>query len=222
MHQLRTLPPDTIDLICTAALELEVLTARPGQPQPRRVVHAAAAHLAQCLHQRNPTPELAYRFRKVTSPIDMRDVIKACHAAQFAYTTTPHWENSTEAHAINAILQAATMRIPGYDLAPWMWTRPEHHAIGYAPGWKPDLEQVYWCGGVEELSRLWGSSHLVFLGWDVLAEVPVLPARNRVWVISPAADAAHASQIADEHPLSVEGVVLWPQGQQWLAAQLDR
>lgn len=47
------------------------------------------------------------------------DVIKACHCLEYQSCEHPQWESSTAKAIVNAIVDAASRALPGYDDAPW-------------------------------------------------------------------------------------------------------
>jgi hypothetical protein len=59
-----------------------------------------------------------YTFKHVM-PLPAVNIIKACHCLDYQSCETPDWQE-TEAFAIlQAIKEAATYKLPGYDAAPW-------------------------------------------------------------------------------------------------------
>ena len=125
LHQLRNLPSDHVDLIMTSAIAFGVISAPPGAPRPKQLLAAVAQRVGAGLFLRNRIVDPAgYRYRPVEGPLDVRDVLKACHAAQFAYRDTRLWFGSNEQRVVDGVAKAAAMRMPGYELSPWVWTRP--------------------------------------------------------------------------------------------------
>lgn len=216
--ELHSLPSDTIDLIATAAIDFHVLTTTPGSVDPHRLITAAAQRFGTMLYKRNHEQHPSgYLFRPVDTAFDVPEVLKACHAAQFAYRTTPAWIGSRESQIVDAVAKAASMRVPGYTNAPWLWRRPQENAIGFANGWTPDLdiEDLRWLDTPAELLARWERAHLIFIAWDCLEELPYLTPRPRVWAVAPAEHAAEATELASQHP-ELEGVLLWPHARSWL------
>lgn len=222
LHQLRSLPADHVDLIMTSAIAFGVISAPPGVPRPKQLLTAVAQRVGAGLFLRNRIVDPAgYRYRPVEGPLDVRDVLKACHAAQFAYRDTPLWVGSNEQRVVDGVAKAAAMRMPGYELSPWVWTRPKEEAIGFAPAcaWFPDdLEGVEWIVDVDDFVHRWGKARVVLLTLAALEQMPALPARPRVYVVVGVDQAATAILEADKHP--VESVLVWPEAVRWLREQL--
>ena len=222
LHQLRSLPADHVDLIMTSAIAFGVISAPPGTPRPKQLLTAVAQRVGAGLFLRNRIVDPAgYRYRPVGGPLDVRDVLKACHAAQFAYRNTRLWFGSNEQRVVDGVAKAAAMRIPGYELSPWVWTRPTEEAIGFAPAgtWLPDdFEGVEWIDDADDFVHRWGGARVILLTQAALEQLPTLPARPRVYVVVGAAQAATAILEADKHP--VESVLVWPEAAQWLKEQL--
>lgn len=220
--QLHSLPADHVDLILTSAITFGVISVPLGTPRPQQVVTAMAQRLGAGLFLRNQRVDPGgYRFRPVEGPLDVRDVVKACHAAQFAYRDTRLWFGSNEQRVVDAVAKAAAMRMPGYELSPWVWTRPTEEAIGFAPArtWFPDdFEGVEWIDDVNDFVQRWGRARVVLVTLAALEQLPTLPARPRVYVVVGVDQAATAILEADKHP--VESVLVWPEAAQWLREQL--
>lgn len=224
LHQLRSLPADHIDLIMTSAAEFGVISAPPGTPRPYQVMTALAQRLGTGLFLRNQIVDPAgYRYRPVEGPLDVRDVLKACHAAQHAYRDTRHWVGSNEQRVVDGVAKAAAMRMPGYELSPWVWTRPTEDTIGFAPSdtWRPaDVDGVDWVEELEEFTERWAGARVVLLTAAGLEDLSALPARPRVYVIVEAHNASMAILEAESHRIPVEGVLVWPEAATWLREQL--
>lgn len=222
LQQLRNLPADHIDLIMTSAISFGVVSAPLGVPRPQQLLNALAQRLGAGLFFRNQTVDAAgYRYRPVEGPLDVRDVLKACHAAQFAYRDTRLWVGSNEQRLVDSVAKAAAMRIPGYELSPWVWHRPAEEAIGHAPvgTWCPDdLEFVEWIHDVDDFAKRWLNAKVVVLTPAGLAQLPTMPPRPRVYVVVGPDQALDA--ILATHPCSPESVLVWPQASQWLRGQL--
>lgn len=226
MMDLHSLPADHIDLIITAAIEWGIITKPMTSPHPHRAMTATAQRIGSGLYQRNqelmPGESGAYRFRPVESPVDVIDVLKASHAAEFAYQRTQPWLGTDEQRVVAAVAKASAMRIPGYELAPWVWHRPVSNAIGYSNGEHPDIEHIEWIDSLDELIKCWEEAHIVLVTNDALPHLPELPNRPRVYCLTmdnaPSATVATAGQ----HRVAIDGVVIWPTGAQWLAQQLVR
>lgn len=224
LHQLRSLPADHIDLLLTAAIEFGVISTQPGTPRPQQVLTVVAQRLGTGLFLRNQIVDSAgYRFRPVEGPLDVRDVLKACHAAQFAYRDTRCWGGSAEQRVLDGIAKAAAMRIPGYELSPWVWQRPVEEAIGYAPpaGWRPeDLGGIEWLDSVDDFTARWGGARIVVLTAPALEDLPALPTRPRVFVLVGHDEAAAVIAEVDRHRIVVESILVLPQAAAWLREQL--
>lgn len=222
--QLHSLPADHVDLILTSAISFGVISAPPGTPRPHQVVSAMAQRLGTGLFLRNQRVDPAgYRYRPVEGPLDVRDVLKACHAAQFAYRDTRLWVGSNEQRVVDGVAKAAAMRIPGYELAPWVWTRPTEEAIGYLPegSWQPaDLDGVEWLDDLDEFASRWKTSRVVVLTLEAMELLPALPARPRVYLIVDASQAAVAITGSDRYQPSIDSVLVWPEAAQWLREAL--
>lgn len=215
--ELHSLPADTIDLIATAAIDFGVITARPGEQRPQRLIRATAHRIGTALYMRNRHRHPSgYLFQPVETSLDIRDVIKACHAAQFAFSDTKDWNGCVEQQVVEAVAKAASMRIPGYANSPWLWRRPQENAIAYASQWHPniDVDELRWVETTAELFTRWDSANLVFLAWDILTTLPALAPRPRVWTIAPADNAPEATELAAR--FSLEGALMWPQARAWL------
>lgn len=219
---LHSLPNDHIDLILTAAIDFKVINAPPGTPRPQQLLTAMTQRLGTHLHLRNQRPNVAgYRYRPIEGDLDVRDVLKACHAAQHAYRDSKLWAGSNEQRVVDAVAKAASMRTPGYELSPWLWTRPAEWAIGYAPdGWRPEVGDVTWITDLDDFAVRWRHAHLVILTRAALEQLPSLPARPRVFVIADTAEAAAALHEASTSHLEIENVLLWPDAKTWLSQQL--
>lgn len=222
--QLRTLPADHVDLIMTSAISFGVISAPPGTPRPQQIVSAMAQRLGAGLFLRNQFVDPAgYRYRPVEGPLDVRDVLKACHAAQFAYRDTRLWVGSNEQRVVDGVAKAAAMRVPGYELSPWVWTRPAEDAIGYVPAgsWRPaDLDRVDWVEDLDDFAARWSAARVVFVTLAALELLPSLSARPRVYLVVDADQAATAIVAADRHSASVDSVLVWPEAAQWLREEL--
>ena len=222
--QLHSLPADHVDLILTSAISFGIISAPPGTPRPQQVVTAMAQRLGTGLFLRNQRVDPAgYRFRPVEGPLDVRDVVKACHAAQFAYRDTRLWVGSNEQRIVDGVAKAATMRIPGYELSPWVWTRPSVDAIGYAPvgAWWPDeLAGVELIGDLDEFIQNWSKARIVLVTLAALDELPALPARPRVYTLTNADQAPTAITASERHQITIDSVLLWPDAVQWLREEL--
>lgn len=206
----------------TSAISFGVLSAPPGTARPQHLLTALAQLLGTGLSLRNQVVDPAgYRYRPIEGPLDVRDVLKACHAAQFAYRDTRLWLGSNEQRVVDGVAKAAAMRMPGYELSPWVWTRPVEEAIGYAPPrtWFPnDFEGVEWVDDVDDFAHRWGGARVVVLTPAALERLPTLPARPRVYVVVGADQAATVILEADQHP--IESVLVWPEAARWLREQL--
>lgn len=222
LQLLRNLPADHVDLIMTSAISFGVISAPPGTQRPHQVLTALAQRLGTGLLLRNQTADPAgYRYRPIEGPLDVRDVLKASHAAQFAYRDTRHWIGSNEQRVVDGVAKAAAMRTPGYELSPWIWTRPAEEAIGHAPActWFPDgLENVEWIDDVDDFAHRWERARVVVLTPAALEQLPALPARPRVYIVVGADQAAAA--ILDAHQHRVESVLIWPEAAGWLKLQV--
>lgn len=224
LHQLRTLPADHIDLILTAAIDFGVISAPAGTPRPQQLLTAMAQRIGTGLFLRNQMADPAgYRYQPVDGPLDVRDVLKACHAAQFAYRDTKIWVGSNEQRVVDGVAKAAAMRVPGYELSPWVWTRPAEDAIGFAPAgqWHPaDLDGVEWIDDLEEFTSRWAGARVVLVTADGLQQLPVLPARPRVFLIVETADAGIIADTNKPDRRQVESILVWPDARQWVVEQL--
>lgn len=222
MMDLHSLPGDHIDLILTAAIDFRVISAPAGTPRPQQLLTAMAQRLGTHLQLRNQRPNIdGYRYRPIEGDLDVRDVLKACHAAQHAYRDTKLWAGSNEQWVVDAVAKAASMRTPGYELSPWLWTRPAEWAIGYAPeGWQAEVGDVTWITNLDDFTDRWVHAHLVILSRAALEQLPAMPARPRVFVIAETAEAASAFQEASASQLEIENVLLWPDAKTWLSQQL--
>lgn len=222
MMDLHSLPSDHIDLILTAAIDFKVISAPPGTPRPQQLLTAMAQRLGTHLQLRNQHPDMdGYRYRPVEGVLDVRDVLKACHAAQHAYRDTKLWTGSNEQRVVDAVAKAASMRTPGYELSPWLWKRPAEWAIGYAPdGGQPEVSDVTWITDLDDFTARWPHAHLVILTREALEQLPAMPARPRVFIITEAADAAAAFREATASRLKIENILLWPDAKTWLSKQL--
>lgn len=218
---LTTLPADHIDLILTAAIELGTITAPTGTPRPVALVTAMAQRIGTHLFLRNDIRDnTGYRFRPVEGPLDLRDVLKACHAAQFAYRDTKLWAGSTEKTVVDAVAKAASMRTPGYDLAPWVWRRPVTEVLAIAPEgtWQPEIEEVVWRSDPSLIAEQWPGARVVLITRAGLETLPDLPPRPRVFLlvdVNAAGPAIHEG----ERSASVENVLIWPDAAVWLKEQ---
>lgn len=224
LNQLRSLPADHIDLIMTSAISFGVISAPPGTPRPQQVVTAMAQRLGTGLFLRNQLVEPGgYRYRPVEGPLDVRDVLKACHASQFAYRDTRLWVGSNEQRVVDAVAKAAAMRIPGYELSPWVWTRPTEEAIGYAPAgswWPADLEGVERIEDLEEFAARWATARVAIVTPAALPDLPELPARPRLYVLVEPELAADTIKRSNSHRPPVDSVLVWPEAAQWLREEL--
>lgn len=223
LHQLRSLPADHIDLIMAAAAEFGVISAPPGIPRPHQVITALAQRLGTGLFLRNQIVDPAgYRYRPVEGALDVRDVLKACHAAQHAYRDTRQWVGSNEQRVVDGVAKAAAMRVPGYELSPWVWTRPKENVIGYAPTgtWRPGIPGVDWVAELDEFTERWPGARVVLLTTSALEQLPALPARPRVYVVVEAHEAATAILNEETSRSMAESVLVWPQASHWLREQL--
>ena len=223
-RNVENLPTDHLDLILTAAIQMDVISAPTGTPRPRSACVAFAQRIGTHLYLRNRNRDRSgYLYRPVEGPIDLLEVIKACHAAQHAYRTTPLWSGSVEQIAVDAVAKAATMRLPGYADTRWIWRRPAEPVIGFAPSgsWHPDVDGVPWLDDVDELATRWEGAGIVLLTHPALAGLPKLTARSRVYLVAEPDDAAAAITDAD-HAQVVESVLVWPEAEEWLRAQLHR
>lgn len=217
---LHSLPKDHIDLLMTAALEFGVVAAPPETPRAHQVETAMAQRLGTNLYLRNQSRADGYRFRAVEGVLDVRDVLKAAHAAQHAYRDTKLWLGSSEQRVVDAIAEAASMRVPGYELSPWVWTRPSD-AVGFAPGWRPSAVGIEWVEDVDDLYGVWKSAQLVLLSRDGLRKlIPQLPARSRVYLITEPREVVDGFREAEESAVEIEGVLIWPAAGAWLRQQL--
>lgn len=218
---LTTLPADHIDLILTAAIEFGTIAAPTGTPRPVALVTAMAQRIGTHLFLRNDIRDnTGYRFRPVEGPLDLRDVLKACHAAQFAYHSTRLWAGSTEKEVVDAVAKAASMRTPGYDLAPWIWRRPTQEVLAIAaPGtWHPDIDNVAWISDAETISSQWNGARIVLLTRSGLAGLPSVPPRPRVFLIVEAPNVGQGIHDG-ERAAAVENVLVWPDAAAWLKEQ---
>lgn len=222
IEQLRSLPADHIDLLLTAAIDLGVIAVPSGVPRPRMMLLAIAQRVGTHLYMRNREGEAGgYRFRPVEDPLDMREILKASHAAQYAYQHTKLWSGSDEKLVVDAVAKAAAMRTPGYDLAPWVWRRPARTCAGFAPqgAWAPAVDGLDWFDDVDAFSEVWADSRIIITTLDGLKALPELPARAHVYVLVEPDDAGAGIQ-SSALARYIEGILVWPDAQAWLEEQL--
>lgn len=217
---LTTLPADHIDLILTAAIEFGTIAAPSATPRPVALVTAMAQRIGTHLMLRNEIRDSAgYRFRPVEGPLDLRDVLKACHAAQFAYADTKLWLGSTEKEVVDAVAKAASMRTPGYDIAPWVWRRPTSEVLAIAPTntWQPQIDSVTWCSDPATITDQWPGARVVLVTRAGLKELLTLPPRPRVFLLVDVDDVGPG--IHEGERAAVENVLIWPDAAVWLKEQ---
>lgn len=168
-----------------------------------------------------PDDQLHYDHRPVDR-LEPVEVVKAGHAYQHLAVDSPGWSGSAARRLVDAVVHAATERLPGYAEAPWHWTRPPARPgppVGLRGEWTPVDRGVVWVRP-GELAQRWDEAALVVLTVDALDELPAgLPARPGVYLCAP-------GTVDDEHwpavtQLQPDVVVLVPAGRAWLLEQLD-
>lgn len=60
-----------------------------------------------------------YRFERFNTPLTPVEVIKACHCLSYQCCETDDWEETKAYRILDAIQDAATQALPGYEKAPW-------------------------------------------------------------------------------------------------------
>lgn len=232
------LPADHLDLLVTAADLWGVIGGPaaghlPAQGVPAVRTTEQAGMLLRTEHVlarewlavqgRTPLADLAvlpgYSFRSVDH-VEPVEVIKACHAYEHVTGTSPGWDGSLAQRFVRAVLTAAEHRLEGYDLAPWLWTRPQVRsgpAVGFGGAWRPPVA-VRWVD-VADLERDWSTASLVVVTAEVAHAVPAwLPRRGGLFVV---ADRSLDDQLwTDVDELGPEVMLFWPAGAAWLEEQL--
>lgn len=195
------LPTDHIDLLVTAMRDWH-LAKRAGADE-----EAAAALVGASLRAANIASEqalaragrldtaeavklsqepAAYVFAPVEAPYEAIDVLKAAHSAMTECALAPQWASSRLRDALDALATAAAQRIPGYDMAAWVWERPEKitPAVGFAGGHTPaGVPGLVWVDA-ETLQDCWDSAVAIVVSAAALAELDVsLPSRRNVYVL---------------------------------------
>jgi hypothetical protein len=61
----------------------------------------------------------AYKFKRFSTPLTAVEAIKACHCLDYQSCETENWEGTIAWRILQAVLSAATHKLPGYDKAPW-------------------------------------------------------------------------------------------------------
>jgi len=236
------LPDDHIDLLISAAAAWHILASRTAAAfaqsvleqhvliatatEAGRLLRAENAAAVQWLSDHGRTrlvdrhPPQPYTHRRIEhlAPVE---VLKA---AQAACATSPTWNGSPTARLLEALLTAASHRLPGYADAPWSWTRPQRRTgrcIGVAlPGSPcPPIPGLTWTSP-EQLRDHWTDAPLIVICCAAAAAVPPdLPARSGVFVL--AVDEAPDDVWQAVTSLDMPALVLmWPTCQPWLQEQL--
>lgn len=171
------------------------------------------------LADRGPQPP--YVFTPVSSghliPVE---VLKACQAFEHACQPSPSWPGSPARQYITALTAAAIRRLPGYAEAPWLWTRPPNRSgppIAFGASWRPAIDGLTWVGE-DELIESWAAARVVVVTVDVVATLPVLPARPALYVLT-------RQEIPDKTWLAVEAlapecILFHPVAEPWLSDRL--
>jgi hypothetical protein len=61
----------------------------------------------------------SYKFVRFDTPLEIAEVIKACHCLDYQSCETDDWKDSKAYAILQAIEDKAITRIPGYERAPW-------------------------------------------------------------------------------------------------------
>lgn len=238
------LTDDHLDLIVTAARQWRVLIPRAmaaflQSPLHEHFVVAAAGEAGRLLRAENlaaltrlsdqgrtkPADRLTparYEFRPVDH-LDPVEVIKAAQAATAACQDSPTWTTSPARRILDAVIQAATLRLDGYAEAPWWWTRPQRRSgipVGVALGDDhPEVPGLVWVTP-DAVSQYWDTAAVVITTVAAVTDFPSdLKARAGVFVLvrDEAPDAVWNAVVA----LDMQALVTyWPACQPWLLEQL--
>lgn len=242
------LSTDHIDLLVTAATDWRLLasptTAAFAQsPLEHHVVVASATDAGRLLRSENVAavrslsdrgrtrlvdrgPVETYTHHRVDH-LDPVEVIKAVHAAQAACSDSPSWSTSPAARLLDALITAATHRLPGYTTAPWWWTRPQMRS-GQSVGvlregsTAPEVPGLTWITP-NQLREHWPQAPLIIIRVDAAADIPAdLPARAGVFILG--LDGREDSNQIWEAVTALDMpalVMLWPACAPWLHQQLQ-
>ncbi len=149
------------------------------------------------------------------------EVIKTAHAYQRLAADSHGWAGSAAHHLVDAIVLAATRRLPGYAETDWAWTRPpprDGAPVGLRRSWIPVERGVTWLTPTA-LGQRWDDAALVVLAVDALADIPDrLAPRPGVYLC--ALGGVHDTQWPAITRLRPDVLVLLPAGRDWLLAQL--
>lgn len=226
---------DHLDLLLSAALEYGVPLPASTRSAFSQLVPVAvlaseagrllAGHNAAAQRvQGHDVPDRGYAFT-VVGDVDPVAAVKAAHAMATVCRADPEWVGSPAAAFVEAIAQAATVRVAGYAEAPWEWRRPPARfgpVLGVAVGWRPEIPGLEWSRPVAVAETAWRSARQVLVTAAGAVELsPVLEPREQVIVVlgesSPSWREWEAiGRICSGDPL----LVFWPTGRPWLVAQL--
>lgn len=167
-----------------------------------------------------PIDLLTHRYRPIELPGPVQ-VIKACHAYQHLASASPGWSASAAHRLVEAIIRAATCRLPGYSAASWHWRRAAHAdgaVIGLRRAWTPLERGVTWLDPAA-LRRRWDGASHALITLDALPDLPEgLAPHPRAYVLAgDHIDPAEWQSMADG---ALAALVMLPPGLPWLLEQL--
>ena len=115
------------------------------------------------------------------------EVIKAAQAATAACQDSPTWTTSPAYRILDAVTQAATLRLDGYAEAPWWWTRPQRRSgipVGVALAEDhPEVSGLVWVTP-DAVSQYWDTAAVVITTVAAVTTFPAdLKARAGVFVL---------------------------------------
>lgn len=219
---------DHLDLLLSAALDWDV----PLPPSPRAALsrlHPPAVLAGEAgtrLRQHNLASLTAtgtlgaagpYQFTPVAD-CDPVVVAKAAHAMSVACRADPRWAGSASQGLVDAIEDAALVRIE----TPWEWRRPSPRfgpAVGIGLAWRPDVPGLEWIEP-SDAGRFWRTAAHLVVAADAVDELPLgLEPREVILLIGAASPSARAWQVLGE--VAQDPVVAWwPVARPWLSALL--
>lgn len=232
---------DHLDLLVSASVRFQLLVApttaafSPSAPEHAPAGTPTAAgqllleeNLAALRWRRDrgrgrldlPDEQLHYEHRPVTR-FEPVEVLKAAHAYQHLACDSPGWAESAGHRLLDAIVLAASQRLPGYAAAAWHWTRPPARTgdpVGLRASWRPVERGVAWLTP-DELAQRWDTAALVVLTVDALDQLPAgLPGRPGVYLCVQGAvtDRQWPAVTRLQHDVLVQ----LPAGRAWLLEQL--